>query len=215
MSVRPVKSMVLGLVAAGIAAGAGAAAAEPVLAGLLKQRLRGGYMSQGMTALAPKMHAAGMNLAMPKFGGLASPPSAGDLATLAAWRAACADNQIYLMPVFNFCGGAEAKWCGPFRRYVDAGGVEFLNTPCPVDEGYWSRCIASRFVDLATLAKGTVIAGAIVDLEMYGADFCTYLAPCHCDACFARFLKEKQRQDPVPAATDRGAWLEANGLKDA
>ena len=92
------------------------------------------------------------------------------------WADACGKNEVELWPVVNFAGGqTELESFPDFRREVTLRGVINQHTPCPTDERYWRQVVFPRLLKLAELSKTlTIIRGAVLDLEMYGADHAGY-----------------------------------------
>lgn len=184
---------------------------------ILKERIRGGYLSAAN--LGPgqaRMKAVGMNLLMPKFGGLQAPPTEDNLKLLRGWGESAKVNGLHLMPVFNFRGGETEKILTE-RREVTAGGQTMQRTPCPLDETFWTRYILGRTLWLAQHAKELGLDGAVLDPEMYGADHTTFSTVCYCDDCLREFLTAagKPVPNPLPPAAQRVAWLKENGLENA
>ena len=144
------------------------------------EKMRGAYLGPGDINLVDGMADAGLNTAIVKFGGLESPLDAASAAQLDAWAGACAARGIRFLPCFNFFGGHEAAWVGEYRHYVDRDGRRYAKTPCPADADFWRRTVRARF---ALLAARESIPGAVLDLEMYGAETTTYSEPCSCGHC--------------------------------
>lgn len=90
---------------------------------------------------------------------------------------------------------------------------------CPASQEYWRDYLTVNVEALAKKAlERPVIKGVIHDTEQYfgketsGAITEIY---CFCDRCFARFLKEQNREAKIPPPAQRGAWLEQNQLMPA
>ena len=130
-------------VAALCAAAAGASPAR-CYDWILRQKVRGGYLAANtpLSGVA-QMRAAGMNLVMPKFGGLQSPVTEANAAQLRAWGEAVAKAGLRLMPVFNVRGGETEKILSA-RREVAVTGQRMERTPCPLDESFWQRYLLGR-----------------------------------------------------------------------
>ncbi|HOZ47223.1 MAG TPA: hypothetical protein PLO37_12290 [Candidatus Hydrogenedentes bacterium] len=158
-------------------------------------RMRGGYLGAGDIDLLPKMAETGMNTAIVKFGGIESPVDASQETRLAQWAAACKANGILFLPCFNYFGAHEPEWVPPYRTYRDPEGREFPRTPCPTDEAFWRVTVRDRFVALAGYED---IPGAVIDLEMYGAENCSYNARCGCARC-RQFESDAAYEDAVMA----------------
>ena len=180
---------------------------------IVRDRIRGGYLSaadlgEGMA----RMKAVGMNLVMPKFGGLQAPPTADNLKSLRAWGESATANGLHLLPVFNFRGGETEKMLSD-RREVTLGGETMQRTPCPLDESFWERYILGRAVYLAKHAKEYGLDGCIIDPEMYGADHTCFAGACYCPDCLREFATASGKQVPELPASARATWLKENGLE--
>ncbi len=149
--------------------------------------LKAGYViASANQNLLPKMRASGLNAAWVKFTNFK--PDSDDekaLQRIEQWADACGKNEVELWPVVNFAGGqTELESFPDFRREVTLRGVINQHTPCPTDERYWRQVVFPRLLKLAELSQTlTIIRGAVLDLEMYGADHAGYGAPCACEAC--------------------------------
>jgi len=192
------------------------AAPAPFYDWVTRDRIRGGYMASNdpLTGVA-QMKAVGMNLLMPKFGGLQAPPTEANVKLLRAWGEAAEASGMKLMPVFNFRGGETEKIIGD-RREVTASGERMKATACPLDESFWQRYILGRAVWLAEHGKELHLTGTIIDPEMYGADHTVYMGVCYCDDCLREFLQAAGQPVPaaLPAPAQRPAWLKEQGLTD-
>ncbi|MEI6503594.1 MAG: hypothetical protein WCP21_21515, partial [Armatimonadota bacterium] len=178
------------------------------------EHIRAGYMSSGN--LGPgqaRMKAVGMNLLMPKFGGLQYPPTEDNGTLLRQWGDAAKVNGLHLMPVFNLRGGETEKILSD-RREMAANGVAMTRTPCPLDEAFWTRYIIGRMAYLAEHAKELGLDGGILDPEMYGADHTCFTGACYCTDCLREFLQTVGKPLPDPLPADRAEWLKAQGLSD-
>ncbi len=61
---------------------------------ILHERIRGGYMSSAdLGDGQARIKAVGMNLLMPKFGGLQAPPTVDNVKLLRAWGRSCASQR--------------------------------------------------------------------------------------------------------------------------
>ncbi len=111
----------------------------------------------------------------------------------------------------------------PYRRTVDAFGVESRHGPCPLDEKMWDRFerIARRVAELA--AKHPTVQGFQFDWELYAADsgtsrgsFAYNNQQCFCDHCFALFIQKigaDMAVEQIPRQ-ERFRQLYAAGLLD-
>ncbi len=181
---------------------------------IARDKLRGGYLSSAdLGAGIAQMKAVGMNTLLPKFGGLQSPPTEGNVTLLRRWGQAARDNHLHLLPVFNFRGGETEKLLSD-RREVTIGGETMKLTPCPLDEQFWTRYIEGRMVYLAAHAAELGLDGGILDPEMYGADHTTFNTVCYCADCLREFCQTigQAPPDPFPVPSQRAAWLKQAGL---
>jgi len=176
-------------------------------------KIRGGYLSAAdLGEGVARMKAVGMNLLMPKFGGLQAPPTEANLKQLRAWGVSAQANGLHLLPVFNFRGGETEKLLGD-RREVSFGGETMQRTPCPLDASFWERYILGRAVYLAEHAKELGLDGCIIDPEMYGADHTTFAGVCYCAECLREFSAASGQPVPEMPAGSRGTWLRDHGLQ--
>lgn len=149
--------------------------------------LKAGYLPiSTRVGITSKMREAGLNAVWPKI--TSFHPSGEDvrvLPRLETWCEACTKHELELWPVINFAGGPnELEFLPTYRREVTIGGITLPQTPCPVEESYWTKVIFSRCVKLAELSRTRPsLKGVVLDLEMYGADHAGYLAACACEAC--------------------------------
>lgn len=183
---------------------------------ITRDRIRGAYLSSGdLNDGLAKAKASGLNLLMPKFGGLQAPPTEANIKLLRDWGDKCRQLGIHLMPVYNFRGGgAEALLSD--RREVTAAGDTMERTPCPLDEAFWSKYIYGRAVFLAEHAGELGLSGAIIDPEMYGADHTCFTTLCYCADCMREFGAKVGRTIPADlAASQRASWLKEQGLEKA
>ena len=135
------------------------------------------------------LQAAGLNAALVKDMGFAI-----QVPLWQAWGERAQARGILLLPVINFAGTEEIKQAnGAFRPHVAQDGAILSNTPCPLDEAYWERMIAQRFMQLAQTPS---LAGMLFDTEMYGSDMRTYHDPCFCDACWQAFFETMNAPAP-------------------
>jgi len=125
-------SMLVGLTWATLAA----AAPDGCYDWILKQKIRGGYLGAHSSRKAVELgKAAGMNLLMPKFGGLQAPPTEANWKLLREWCDAGRQAGIHMLPVYNFRGGETEKLLSD-RREVGPTGQRMERTPCPLDEPF-------------------------------------------------------------------------------
>jgi len=178
-----------------------------------RDRIRAGYMSvANLGEGQARMKAVGMNLLMPKFGGLQYPPTEANVQQLRAWGDSARTNGLHLMPVFNFRGGETEKILSD-RREVTVGGETMKRTPCPLDESFWERYILGRAVWLAEHARELGLDGCVIDPEMYGADHTGFSGACYCADCLREFGAAIGKSVPDMPAADRAKWLKDNGLE--
>lgn len=149
--------------------------------------LKAGYLPiSTRVGITSKMREAGLNAVWPK---ITSFPPSGDetrvLPRLETWCDACTKHELELWPVINFAGGPnELEFLPTYRREVTIGGITLPQTPCPVEESYWTKVIFPRCVKLAELSRTRPsLKGIVLDLEMYGADHAGYSAACACEVC--------------------------------
>lgn len=202
-----------GLILAQVAQAAPASAYDWIL----REKIRGGYMSSAdLGEGQARMKAVGMNLLMPKFGGLQAPPTEDNIKLLRAWGDSAKANGLHLMPVYNFRGGSTEALLSD-RREVSITGETMQRTPCPLDEAFWNRYIIGRAVWLAEHARDLNLDGCIIDPEMYGADHTTFNTPCYCADCLREFAAGLPAGGPAGlrdlAPGDRARWLKDNGLE--
>lgn len=149
--------------------------------------LKAGYLPiSTRVGITSKMREAGLNAVWPKI--TSFHPSGEDsrvLPRLETWCEACTKHELDLWPVINFAGGPnELDFLPEYRREVTTGGITLPNTPCPVDESYWTKVIFPRCVKLGELSRTRPsLKGVVLDLEMYGADHAGYSAACACETC--------------------------------
>lgn len=149
--------------------------------------LKAGYLPiSTRVGITSKMRDAGLNAVWPKI--TSFHPSGEDarvLPRLETWCEACTKHALELWPVINFAGGPnELDFLPGYRREVTTGGTTLPNTPCPVEESYWTKVIFPRCVKLAELSRTRPsLKGVVLDLEMYGADHAGYSAACACAVC--------------------------------
>ncbi|GAK57264.1 hypothetical protein U27_04229 [Candidatus Vecturithrix granuli] len=111
-----------------------------------------------------------------------------DRELLTEWAKIAHSPQIHLLPVLNFAGQHEIEQLqGQYRPYVDRYGNLLASTPCPLDANYWNLAVGRRFLEGASLAKSTPLAGLLFDTEMYGADISLYRDGCFCEHCWQAF----------------------------
>ncbi len=178
-----------------------------------QEKIRGGYLSvANLGDGLPRLKAAGMNVVMPKFGGLQVPPSAANLKQLRDWGAGARASGLHLLPVFNFRGGETEKILSE-RREVTLAGETMQRTPCPLDESFWDRYILGRAVYLAKQAQDVGLDGCIIDPEMYGADHTGFAGACYCADCLREFGAACGQQVPELPAAERAQWLKGQGLE--
>ncbi len=181
---------------------------------IFREKIRGGYMG---AALKPEglaqMKAVGMNLLMPKFGGLQAPPTEENIKQLQAWGEAARTYSLRLMPVFNFRGSNTEALLSDKREVAPTGQI-MPRTPCPLDEAFWEKYIIGRAVWLAEHASQLGLQGCIIDPEMYAADHTVYTSPCYCADCWREFGQAAGRALPDLPAAQRASWLQENGLQE-
>ncbi|MBU0608667.1 MAG: hypothetical protein KKI08_12330, partial [Armatimonadetes bacterium] len=183
---------------------------------ILRDKIRGGYLSSAdLGDGQARMKSVGMNLLMPKFGGLQAPPTEGNIALLRRWGESAQATGLHLMPVYNFRGGATEALLSD-RREVTIAGSTMPKTPCPLDEAFWSKYIIGRAVWLAEHSRELHLDGCIIDPEMYGADHTCFAGACYCADCFKEFLATLPNGGPAEArplqAAERAPWLKEHGL---
>ncbi len=158
--------------------------------------IRAGYMAPADIDVLPKMAENGMNLALVKFDRLSSPMQERERQLLIKWAKACQQMGVQFMPVINLWGLVEGKWVKP-RYHLFYEGVEYDNTPCPLEADVYQLLIHNRLIELARLSQEVAIAGAVVDIEMYGANITTFPGLCLCDYCFEKFLAGRAVSEPL------------------
>lgn len=159
-------------------------------------KIRAGYMGIYNIDVLPKMAETGMNLALVKFGYLHAPMQPQEKGLLVRWATACQQAGVGFMPVINLWARSEKAWIWPrYRLYYD--GVEFGQTPCPLEIDVYKLAVHNRVLELAKLSRSVPIAGVAVDLEMYGADTASYPDYCLCNYCFERFLAGRPVSEPL------------------
>lgn len=150
-------------------------------------KLRGGFMDQLDMGLLPKMSESGMNVALVAFRSTSSPLRHDQRKNYLKWGNACKRAELYLMPYINYWHD-EGKWFRPdFYYYTDA--TEFYKTPCPLASDSYNSLIHNRFISLARLSHTIPIIGAVLDTEMYSANFLAFTYLCYCDDCWRRFCQ--------------------------
>ena len=184
---------------------------------ITRERIRGGYMScWNLGDGQARMKTVGMNLLMPKFGGLQAPPTEENIKLLRRWGDSAKANGLHLMPVYNFRGGSTEALLSD-RREVTISGITMQRTPCPLDEAFWNKYIIGRAVWLAEHARELGLDGCIIDPEMYGSDHTCFNTPCYCADCLREFAAGLPAGGPAGlsdlAAADRAKWLTDNGLQ--
>ncbi|MFC1677022.1 hypothetical protein ACFL3G_08165 [Planctomycetota bacterium] len=171
--------------------------------------IKGGYMGTRNIDALPQMVQSGMNLALVKFNNIHWPMLESERKLLAKWANACEKSQIAFMPVINLWGSGEKKWITPqYHLYYD--GVEFEQTPCPLEIEVYKNAVHNRMLEIASLSKSMAIAGVVIDLEMYGANLVAFKRFCLCDYCFERFLAGKAVAEPIDI-NDRYKYLVSSG----
>jgi hypothetical protein len=191
------------------------AAPAPCYDWITRDRIRGGYMScADLGEGQPHMKAVGMNLLMPKFGGLQAPPTEDNIKLLRRWGEAAKTNGLHLMPVYNFRGGATEALLSE-RREVTSSGITMQKTPCPLDEAFWNKYIIGRAVWLAEHSRELGLDGCIIDPEMYGSDHTCFNTPCYCADCLKEFVASLGAGGTAlqSRGTDAAKWLKDNNLQ--
>lgn len=161
--------------------------AASVANGAERPLLKAGYLPISMrVGITSKMSEVGLTAVWPKITSFS--PSGEDarvLPRLETWCEACTKHELELWPVINFAGGPnELDFLPNYRREVTTGGITLPNTPCPVEESYWTKVIFPRCLKLAELSRTRPsMKGVVLDLEMYGADHAGYSAACACESC--------------------------------
>ncbi len=175
--------------------------------------IKGGYMGTRNIDVLPQMVQSGMNLALVKFNNIHWPMLESERKLLANWASACEKSKIPFMPVINLWGDGEKKWITP-KYHLYYNGIEFKETPCPLETDVYKKAIHNRVLELAILSRSMPIAGVVIDLEMYGANLVAFKNFCLCDYCFERFLAGRPVAEPI-AINNRYKYLVRSGqLKD-
>ncbi len=127
----------------------------------------------------------------------------------------CAQLGLHFFPSTRLCGGQlELRHLVPGgRAYVDGTGTTLTKTPCPVDPVFWDTVVTRRGQMVARQSLTHQIDGFLLDSEMYGADASNFPGYCLCTHCFDEFFEHRELNAAIPAAADRAAWLQQQGLQ--
>lgn len=198
--------MLTAVLTAGLAQGAGTGI-------FALDKIRGGLMGLNDIELLPMMRQEGMNAAMVVFAEMPDPLSANIRNRVTRWASACDQAGVKFMPIITLWGPVEKDYFKPQYHFL-AGGVEYKNTPCPTEPAFFQRVIRNRLATLARLSKTLPIAGAIIDIEMYGAEYQGYPQDfCECDYCFGHFQASRGSAEQVEPGK-RQAYLLQKGLME-
>lgn len=139
-----------------------------------------------------------------------------------AWISAAKKNQIHIFDndaFYNICDkpGQLPEFMKDYRKVVYKDGTEGV-APCPLDETYWNNRVLPGLLETARLSsQEKIIAGFLIDTEMYGVPVLAYLEDtCFCDDCFRQFLISIKKENlfSIIAKKDRHTWLNSeNSLK--
>ena len=177
----------------------------------VQERIRAGYMQNWNTDVLNNMSQSRMNLAMVKFGHMRQP--IGKHKGLAKWAWACQEAGVQFMPVFNLWGDDEKNWIHS-KYHLYYSGKELRQTPCPLEIAVYRETVHNRMLELARLSLSVPIAGAIIDLEMYGGDISLYPDYCLCDYCFERFIAGRTVDKPLPLDRREDYLVKSKQLED-
>jgi hypothetical protein len=131
------------------------------------------------------------------------PKEAADLARVA--------NEYKLKVIISWPFGSDERYGNTeFGAYNTGTPETWSKTPCPRSKEYWNKVIGAR----AVIAAEAKLAGMVVDMEMYGADYARYPGPCYCDNCWGRFIDQFIGDEQVKKIKpkQRAVWIACNGL---
>ncbi len=190
---------------------ASGAAAAPDLSRPLPGRLRAGYMnaSKSNMDLLPKMASVGMNAALPKID-IVAPLPPDSVNVLRSWAERCGRYNLAFLPVLNWWTAEHRRYLPRFDRVVTDGGKVLGKAPCPYTADFWETWIVPRLLGTLQVIGRRPLAGLLVDLEMYEAEYSSYDRGCYCDRCYSRYMEAKGLQAALPPPADR-----ANKIKNA
>ena len=163
--------------------------------------------------MVPEMSRNGMNLALVKFKQVNAPLKLYQFRSIKEWVKTCQESGLKFMPVINFWGKHEKGWISP-HHHLYYNGLEYSQTPCPLDIEVYEQSIHNRLLELARLSRKLKIAGCIIDVEMYGADRRVFPDLCLCDNCFEKFLAGRRVPKPI-LAHERHNYLKRTNQLDA
>jgi hypothetical protein len=158
-------------------------------------KICGGFMDNNDIERLQPMAENGLNTAIVAYWLMHSPPETKEQELVATWAQSCRNFNLGFMALFSLWGNGEKTWAKP-TYYLTFGGKEYANTPCPLAS--YKTLVHDRFVALAQLSKTVPITGAVLDIEMYGADMINYDNLCFCDYCYGLFQKAHPSIDIVP-----------------
>ena len=105
---------------------------------------------------------------------------------------------------------AASELGGEWRQALDREGRPLVRhhiCPCPLDESVYDACFMET---VATAAASELVDGLHLDFALREG---REEAPeCYCDDCFRQYLEMQERDDELPAATERFSWLRQQGL---
>jgi hypothetical protein len=152
-------------------------------------------LSNDITML-DNMQAAGMNGALVGMCGHLYDPGSnlptkeqmelgpGQLAVFNLWQPETFARGMIYYPMIEWWGtGDRLRWSVD-NPYVDLTGTVYANTPCPMDENFWTQKVERCCIKIAELIVGQPnIGGLFMDTEMYGGDVSQYPDACYCTDC--------------------------------
>jgi hypothetical protein len=97
-----------------------------------------------------KMGQSGMNLALVKFNQLHTPIRVRERELLLKWAKICEQAGVQFMPVINLWGHYEKDWIRP-QYHLYYKGVEFGETPCPLEVGVYELMVHKRVLEIDKL----------------------------------------------------------------
>ena len=104
-----------------------------------------------------------------------------------------------------------------YRKYCNGAGKTCETLVCPSDWSYWENELLYRSLIVARAARDyPMLAGIVLDLEMYCQDGSRYPGPCMCDDCFSEFLDHADCRGLAKglSADKRAEWLRQNNLDE-